>query len=101
MCHDSKYASLHRFLRKCCTVDAWQDSECSLGSDYDRVLNRPGLHKRAIIDIWQSSEDASKLLNDRVTESCEFFANFILEIQGILNMRHVLNIPRFSMYQES
>ena len=60
------------FLKKCCTIDAWQDSEYSSGSDYGRVTKgseytrvTQGSQQNPllldIIDIWQSSEYASIL----------------------------------------
>ena len=48
---------LHKILKKCSTIDAWQDSEYSLGSEYGKVLNMSGLHKvlnktLRYIDTW-------------------------------------------------
>ena len=53
-----------RFLKKCCTKDAWQDFEHSWGSEYDTVLNMSGLHEvlaKALryTDIWKGPEYAS------------------------------------------
>ena len=61
---DSKYEGLHKILKKCCTIDPWQDSEYSSGSEYGRVLNMAGLHKvlnktLRYIDIWQGFPYAS------------------------------------------
>ena len=36
---------LHKVLKKCCTIDAWQDYAYSSGYEYGKVLNIPGLHK--------------------------------------------------------
>ena len=36
---------LHKIIQKCCTIDAWHESEYSSGFKYGRVLNMPGLHK--------------------------------------------------------
>ena len=41
---DSKYARLHKFLKKCCNIVAWQDSKYSSCSECGRVLNMPELH---------------------------------------------------------
>ena len=38
-------AGLHKVLKKCCSIDASQDSEYSSGSEYGRVLNMPSLCK--------------------------------------------------------
>ena len=61
-----------------------------------KVLNKM-LHYRYLIGfgicLW--------FLTSKVTESCEFCVNYILEIHDILNMLQVLDIPRFWMYQES
>ena len=36
---------LHKVLKKCCSIDVWQDSEYSSGSEYGNVLNMPRLCK--------------------------------------------------------
>ena len=49
-----------RFLKKCCIIDAWQDSKYSSGSKHGTVLNVPGLrkvlkktlHYRYLIGFW-------------------------------------------------
>ena len=48
---------LNKVLIKSSTLDVWQDSEYSSGSEYGRVLNMPGLHKilkktLSYTDIW-------------------------------------------------
>ena len=77
-------------LRKRYIIDSWQGSEYSSSSEYGNVLNLPGLHKvlkkNSLVLKWQGYR------------SCEFCANFILEIHGIINMPQVLNIPRLWMY---
>ena len=45
------------------------------------------LHYRYLICLY--------FLIGRITESCEFCVNCILEIRGILNMPQVLNITGF------
>ena len=42
---DSKYAKVTQDCWQMLHIDAWQDSEYSLGSKYGRVLNMSGLHK--------------------------------------------------------
>ena len=96
---------LHKVLKKCCTIDAWQISQYFSGFEHGRVLNMRGLHQvlnktlhyRCLIGFWI----CLYFLNGRVTGSCEFCANCILEINRILNMPQVLNIPRFWMHQKS
>ena len=36
---------LQKNLKKCCIIDAWQDSKYSLGSEDGTALNMPGLPK--------------------------------------------------------
>ena len=36
---------LRKVLTKCCSIDAWQDSEYSSSSEYGRVLSMPGLRQ--------------------------------------------------------
>ena len=85
-------------LRKSYIIYAWQDSKYLSGSEYGRVLNMPRLHKalkktlyyRYLIGFWIRL----LFLDVRVTESWSFCINCILEIHGILNM------IRFSIYQD-
>ena len=63
-----------RFLKECCTIDAWQDSEYSSGSEYGygRVLNMSGLYKVLIKTLYYKCLLGFQFLNVRVTETCEF-----------------------------
>ena len=38
-------AELHKVLKKCCIIDALQDSKYSSGSEHATALNIPGLQK--------------------------------------------------------
>ena len=48
-----------RFLKKCCTIDAWQYSEYSSGSEYGRVTQK-GLLPSFPLDLLQTQELAPK-----------------------------------------
>ena len=61
-----------RFLKKCCTIYAWQDSKYSSSSEYGRYLNMPRLHKVLKKMLHYKYLIVLQFSNVRVTETCEF-----------------------------
>ena len=78
-----------RFLKRCCTIDAWQDSKYCSCYEYGKVTQ--GSQQNARLHIFDRVLNMLLVWNGRVREGCEFCVTCILEIHGFLNILQVLN----------